>query len=286
MSKITFLVDSGSDYESYLATYFSRSVKVVPLHLHLNNKQYLDGVTISKKSFYKEMEKSSELPKTSQPSPQVFLDFYKQELEQGNKVLFIGISSKLSGTIQSAELAKNMLSQEEQNEIYIVDSLNVSATVLLLLLHADKLLGQGLPIEEVIKEIEIRRPKVKFIALLDTLENLKKGGRVSVTQYTIGGILNIKPLITIEDGLVKSLDKFRGRKKGLKHLSEFINDLANNLDRSIIFLAHSFMDEKRLQEEIQEIDLSNFKEVVYIKIGATIGTHAGANTIALIYQGK
>ncbi len=281
---ISFLVDSGSDFESYLATYLDYPVKVIPLHLHLAGKEYLDGVDISKSTFFKEMEQNDELPKTSQPTPHNFHEIFKEELDKGNKIIYVSIASTLSGTHQSAVIAKEMLTKEEQENIYIFDSLNVSATILFILFKANELLNQDLEIPAVLKELEVYRDNVRLIALLDTLENLKKGGRISMTQATIGGLLNIKPLISIEDGYVTSLDKFRGRKKGLKYIATFINDPKNHIDKNKIFFVHSYTSEERLQEEYKELNLSEFKEVIFLKLGTTVGTHAGANTVGLIYQ--
>lgn len=282
-NNITLMVDSGSDFEPHLAAYLNYPIRVIPLHLFIEGKEYLDGVDITKANFYKEMEKASELPKTSQPTPHNFYEIFTEELFKGRKVFYIGISSKLSGTIQSANLAKQMLTEEEQKDIYIVDSLNASAAILHVLFKANSLLSSGMSIEDTIKELEIYRTKVKLYALLDTLENLKKGGRVSFAQAAIGGILNIKPLITVEDGLVESVDKFRGRKKGLKSLSDMVNNSEKKVDHSKIFVAHSYIDEEKLKEDVQAINLGSFREVIYLKLGTTVGTHVGVDTIGVVY---
>lgn len=280
------MVDSGSDYETYLSSYFNYPVKVIPQHLYFKGNEYLDGVDISKSVFYKEMLQSDELPKTSQPTPHDYYEAFKEEIDKGNKILSISLSSKLSGTYQSTLIARDMFPGEEAKNIYLIDSLNVSATIIILLMRANELLNEGKSLEEVTKDLEDYRSKVSLIALLDTLENLKKGGRVSLTQAAIGGLLNIKPLVSVEEGQIKPLDKFRGRKKGIKHISEFINDPANHIDKSKLFLLHSFDDEEKLKVDCNGIDLSSFKEVIYIKLGTTIGTHGGMNAIGLAYSIK
>lgn len=281
---ITLMVDSGSDFEPHLVEYLNYPIRVIPLHLLIEGKEYLDGVDITKEGFYMEMEKAGELPKTSQPTPHNFYEIFIEELFKGKKVFYIGISSKLSGTLQSAYLAKQMLTEKEQKDIYIVDSLNASAAILLVLFKANSLLSSGMSIDDTIKELEIYRTKVKLYALLDTLENLKKGGRVSFAQAAIGGLLNIKPLITVEDGLVESVDKFRGHKKGLMSLSNMINKSEEKVDHSKIFVAHSYIDEEKLKEDIQALNLDSFKEVIYLKLGTTIGTHVGTDTIGVVYS--
>ncbi len=284
MKNITFVVDSGSDYEHSLSSYLDFPVRVVPLHINIEGKEYLDGVDISKDDFYHEMNKASELPKTSQPTPHFFHEVFKEELNKGNQVLFVSISSKLSGTYQSAVIAKEMLTEEEQKQIYLIDSYNISVTIFLLLIKANEMLLNGNSLDEVVKELETYKSKVNFIALLDTLENLKKGGRISTTQATIGGILNIKPLITVKDGLIDTIDKFRGRKKGIKYMSDQLNDLISQINKEKVFLVHSFLNIEKLNEEVQSIDLSKYKEIIYVKLGATLGTHGAANLLGFVFE--
>ena len=283
---LTFIIDSGSDFEPFLANHLEYPVKVVPLYVLIDGKQYLDGVTISKSGYYKLLEQAGDLPKTSQPTPQDFYNIFKGEIEKGNKIFYIGLSSKLSGTLQSAEIAKQMFSEEQQEKIHLFNSMNVSVSIILLIIAANKLLKMGHSLKECIKKLEHLREKVKLFALLDTLENLRKGGRISYAMAKIGGILNIKPLITITDGLVESVEKFRGRKKGLEYINEYINNPENNIDKDLIFFAHNYTNEERLKEEIKLIDLSSFKEVLYLKIGTIIGTHTGTNTAGVVFQYK
>jgi len=286
MSKVTFLLDSGSDYEDFLASYFDYPVRVVPLFVNIEGKEYLDGETISKNNFYKEMANSKELPKTSQPTPQRFYEIYQEELNKGNEVLFISLSSKLSGTFQSALIGRNMLEDYQQEKIYLVDSLNVAATVVLQLLKANELLKSGKSLSDIKNELESFRVKTNFIALLDTLENLKKGGRISATKATVGGLLNVKPLITIIDGLVESLDSFRGRNKGLNRIIEIFNEKQEHIDKKYLFILHNYENEDLLQEDVNKFDLSQFNEIIYSKIGPTIGTYAGPNTLGFAYTEK
>jgi len=284
MNEITFVVDSGSDYESNLSSYLNFPVRVVPLHINIDGNEYLDGVDLSKIEFYQKMEQAVGLPKTSQPTPHFFHEVFQEELDKGNQILFIGISSKLSGTYQSAVIAKEMFSIEDQQKIFLVDSLNISATIVILLMKANDMLLNGHSLDEVVNELNEYRSKVSFLALLDTLENLKKGGRISAAQAAIGSLLNIKPLISIEHGLIKSLDKFRGRKKGLQYISEQLNDLSNQINKGRLFIVHNFFDKERLMKEMNHIDLSKFKEIIHVKLGATIGTHAGSNMIGFAYE--
>lgn len=286
MRNITYILDSGSDFEEYLQEKFSYPIKVVPLHINIDGVDYLDGVDITKTDFYTMLENAIVLPKTSQPTPNNFYTVFKEEVEKGNEILYIGISGKLSGTIQSAMLAKQMLDDEQQDKIHIVDSESISAGIVLQLFEADRLLANGATIPEVIEKLEKYKKQIRIDALLDTLENLKKGGRLSTTSAVIGGLLNIKPFVSVENGLIEAKDKFRGRKKGLKHLYSIIDNPKIQLDSSRIFIAHSVADEEQLKEELSELDLSQFNDVLYIKLGSIIGTYAGNNTLGLVYIEK
>ncbi len=229
------------------------------------------------------MAEAKELPKTSQPSPQQFYEVFSEEVAKGNEVLCICLTSKLSGTYQSAVIAKEML-EEEKNLVHIIDSESVSAHLILLLKKADQLILEGNDLIQVAIQLEQFRSKVNILALLDTLENLKKGGRVSFAQAAIGGLLNIKPLITLTDGLVETIEKFRGRKKGLSNLAEMLT--SPKIKKDILFVVHSFQDEARLKEELDVMPLSDFKQIEFLKLGSTIGTHAGANTLGFVFESE
>lgn len=281
-----FVVDSGSDYELENALAMKHTVEVVPLNIHIGKDEYLDGVTITKDEFYEKMASSVELPKTSQPSPQQFYDAFKKYIEEGNRIICLSISSELSGTFQSATIAKDMLKDEEQKSVTLIDTTSVSAVVLLLLKKADELLNDGISVEDVVSWIEDNKHKTKVYALLDTLENLKKGGRISAAQALIGGLLTIKPLVTIANGKVESLGKSRGRKRGLQQLSELFTNL-ELFETDLLFVVHSFNTVEEARLELKHvIDESLFSNVYYYKLGSTIGTYAAAQTIGIALKEK
>jgi len=277
---IVFVVDSASDFSQDLFS-LNHRIEVVPLNVHFGDTIFLDGVDISKEEFYSKMAQTPELPKTSQPSPQAFYEMFKKQLDDGHTILSFSITSKLSGTYQSAHIAKGMFSDEEQKNIYLIDTESLSVGVIYLVKKADELLAKGTGIEQVVEWLEEAKKKIRLFALLDTLENLKKGGRISTAQAFIGEMLSIKPIILINDGIVDNFGKFRGRKKGLKALSEKISSY-QALDRSVLFVAHSF---ERLEEAIEElkevVDVSLFEQVYYTKLGSTLGTHAGQDTLGV-----
>jgi DegV family protein with EDD domain len=286
MSNVVFILDSGSDFEKENRLNLTHPVEVVPLNIHFGDEVYLDGVDLSKDEFYAKMEQSAELPKTSQPSPQSFHDVFKKHLDEGKEVLCITISSELSGTYQSTLIAKDMLEEDEQQRVHLIDSRNITVVILFLIKMADRLLNEGKSISEVVQAIEETKERVRFFGILDTLENLKKGGRISPAQAMIGGLLNIKPLCTIANGKVESIGKARGRKKGLLQLQAFVGDL-NQYEDDVLFIAHSFKtDEEAKDEALQVIDMGRFGEVHYYKFGSTIGTHAGKNVLGICLRLK
>lgn len=286
MSNVVFVVDSGSDYELENALAMKHTVEVVPLNIHIGKNEYLDGVTITKDEFYEKMASSVELPKTSQPSPQQFYDAFKKYIEKGKRIICLSISSELSGTFQSATIAKDMLKDEEQKSVTLIDTTSVSAVVLLLLKKADELLNDGTSVEDVVSWIEDNKHKTKVYALLDTLENLKKGGRISAAQALIGGLLTIKPLVTIANGKVETLGKSRGRKRGLQQLSELFTNL-DLFETDLLFVVHSFNTVEEARLELKHvIDESLFSNVYYYKLGSTIGTYAAAQTIGIALKEK
>lgn len=205
---------------------------------------------------------------------------------KGKRIICLSISSELSGTFQSATIAKDMLKDEEQKSVTLIDTTSVSAVVLLLLKKADELLNDGTSVEDVVSWIEDNKHKTKVYALLDTLENLKKGGRISAAQALIGGLLTIKPLVTIANGKVETLGKSRGRKRGLQQLSELFTNL-ELFETDLLFVVHSFNTVEEARLELKHvIDESLFSNVYYYKLGSTIGTYAAAQTIGIALKEK
>jgi DegV family protein with EDD domain len=286
MKNVVFIVDSGSDFELDNALALQYPVEVVPLNIQIGDDEYTDGEDINKEEFYQKMASSEILPKTSQPSPQRFHDVFKKHIAAGNTVISLSIAASLSGTYQSSTIAKEMLSDNEQESIFLIDTNNVSVVVLYLLKKAEELLVEGKTVEEVVEWVEENKNKLKIYALLDTLENLKKGGRISQTQAFIGGLLNIKPLVIIDHGKVNPVGKARGRKRGLLQLSDLISNV-DQYEKDMLFIAHSFNSIEEAKAEVaQTIDASQFTHTYYYKLGSTIGTHAGANTIGIVLKNK
>jgi DegV family protein with EDD domain len=279
MSKIRFVTDSTADIPAELRA--SLGIEVVPLKVHFGNDSYRDGVTIQSEQFYKMLTESSAMPTTSQPSPVDFLEIYKQlNTEPDVQIISIHLSSALSGTYQSAVLAKSLLN--EKADITTVDSRTASYGLGLLVVAAAKAAQEGKSKEECLALIHKLREQSELYFLVDTLEYLQKGGRIGKASAIIGSLLNIKPILSIDpDGEVFSVDKVRGQKKAMQRIIELFqqNKMASQQVQAII--AHSNAHDTA--EQFEGLLRENFQvaSLTYTALGPVIGTHAGPGAIGI-----
>lgn len=275
---VKIVTDSGSDISQDRAN--KLGIRVIPLTMRFGNEEFLDGVTMSPKEFYERMAKEKELPKTSQIPPYRYKEVFEEEIKDGSDVLYICISSGVSGTIQSATMA----AQELNNKVKIIDSKHFCISEGLLAIYAKRLADEGLDIDTIYNKVEEAKSKVRIIAVFDTLENLKKGGRISSTEAFVGEMLSIKPYLTITDGSVNVLGKVRGMKKGYQAMREYIeNEGGINLDMPF-GCAYSGDDDSNIMNFISaNKDLYSDSDIDISYVGATVGTYAGAGAIATAY---
>lgn len=203
--KTKIIVDSTADL---MPEYKSR-VSVVPLTVHFGDQEYIDGITIDHNTFYEKLVEDDVLPTTSQATPDAFMKEFDKVKEAGESAVVITLSSKLSGTYQSA-----MIAAAEYENIHIVDSGTVAMGGGILVEMALRFLDEGLDAKTVAEKLEEEKQKIVIVALVDTLEYLKKGGRVSKAVAFAGGVLNIKPVLSVIDGEINMLGKARGSKMG------------------------------------------------------------------------
>ena len=275
---VKIVTDSGSDISQARAQQLG--IRVLPLTFRFGNDEYLDGVTMSSKEFYDRMEREEELPKTSQITPYRYSEVFKEESADGSDVLYVCISSGVSGTIQSAIMAAS----EFDGKVKVFDSKHFCISEGLLAEYAKRLADEGKSLEEIYDELEKARDKVRIIAVFATLENLRKGGRISSTSAFVGEVLSIKLLITITDGGVGVLGKLRGMKKGYQAMREYI--LAEGgIDPDMpCGFAYSGSDDTNINEFIaMNKDLYGDLDVPISYVGATVGTYSGAGAIATAY---
>ena len=278
--KTRIIVDSTADL---MPEYKSR-VSVVPLTVHFGEEEYIDGVTIDHKTFYEKLIESDVLPSTSQATPDAFMKEFNKAKEAGEAAVVITLASKFSGTYQSA-----MIAAAEYEDIYVVDSASAAMGSGILVELAFRLLDEGKPAEEIAAILEEEKKKIVIVALVDTLEYLKKGGRVSKTVAFAGTVLNIKPVLSVVDGEIHMLGKARGSKMGNNLLVQEI-DKAGGIDFSKpVLLGYSGISDALLQKYIEDsryIWEGNLKEVRYTTVGSVIGTHAGPGAVVVAFFKK
>ena len=272
---IRIITDSASDLAP------SPALTVVPLTVTFGETSYLDGVDLSAHRFYELLVENDQLPSTSQINPGTWDEAFREATASGDEVVCITLSSKLSGTYQSACIAA-----EAYPTVHVVDSLNVTVGEGVLVRRALELAQAGLEADELVNALDAEKRSIRVVALLDTLEYLKRGGRVSGGTALVGTMLSIKPVVAVQDGLVEVIGKARGSKNGHNLLVREIQN-GGGIDVSRP-LATGFtgLDDRILRKYIQDAgclweDLVS--EVPVYEVGSTIGTHAGPGAIAVAF---
>ena len=271
------IVDSTAD----LMPEFKSRVHTVPLTVNFGDEEYIDGVTIDHKTFYEKLIESDVLPTTSQATPDAFIKEFEKAKEAGEAAVVITLASKFSGTYQSATIAA-----DDYENIYVVDSGSATMGSGILVELAFKLLDEGKNAEEIAAILEEQKKKIIIVALVDTLEYLKKGGRISKAVAFAGGVLNIKPVLSVIDGEINMLGKARGSKMGNNLLVQEI-DKAGGIDFSKpVLLGYSGISDALLKKYIEDsrhIWEGNLDEIRYTTIGSVIGTHAGPGAVVVAF---
>lgn len=274
---IRIITDSASD----LTDQHYQNLTVLPMTISFGEETWLDGITLSHHAFYEKLIECDNLPKTSQISPFDFTAALTAAAKAGETPIIITISSKLSGTYQSAVIAA-----AEFPDAIVVDSETVCVGQRILVEYALQLVNAGLSPEEIADKLNREKKNIRLIALLDTLEYLRRGGRVSATAGFVSNLLAIKPVISIENGEVVMLGKARGSKNGNNLLSQLI-DQSNGVDFSMPYaLGYTGLDDTLLQKYIQDsaaIWREHATHLPYGSVGGTIGTHAGPGAIAVAF---
>jgi len=279
MKKIKLISDSTCDLSKELIK--KHDIEVIPLHVGFGEEMYDDGVNLTTEELYKKVEEKNELPKTAAASPGEFEEVFKRYLDQGYQVLYLGIGSKFSGTFQSATLAKSMI---ESDDIYLVDSQNLSSGTGLLLLKAASFRAAGDAAETIKTKLDALVPKVRSQFVIDTLEYLYKGGRLNALSALMGKMLRIHPLIKVVDGEMAVGKKARGSmRKGLNIMLDEALEVKENIDPEFMMITHSLADESYvyLKEKIEQS--FNIENVYETHAGCVISTHCGAGTIGILY---
>lgn len=279
---VQFIIDSASDVSVQEAA--TLGVTLLSMEVTVGDEQYLDGDTLLPKQFYEKLVESDALPKTSQINAFRFEQEYEKIVSAGDEAVVITLSSKLSGTYQSAVLA----AEGYRGRVYVFDSLNACIGERLLLLYALRLREEGKSAEEIYAHLMEKRSRVHVMAMLNTLEYLKKGGRISAAAAIAGEMLSIKPVIGVIDGEVKLIGKALGSRKGNNLLNSLVSK--TGIDFSMPYgMVWSGIDDFVLQKYLRDSSAlweGKTECVPAYMIGCTIGTHVGPGTIGVAFFEK
>ena len=277
---VRIIIDSTTD----LAPELQGQVQVVPLVVSFGTEEYIDGVTITHEEFYSKLIESDVLPTTSQATPAAFAEVFEEVAAAGDSAVVITVASQLSGTCQSARIAA-----EDYDNIYVVDSGSVTLGAGILAEYALRCARSGMTAAEIAGLLEKKKEDICLIAMLDTLEYLKKGGRISAAVAFAGGLLNIKPVVNVKDGVINMLGKARGSKQGNNLLVQEI-EKTGGIDFDLpILLGYSGLSDALLKKYITDsapLWENGIDTLRYTSIGSVVGTHAGPGAIAAAFFHK
>lgn len=279
MGSVRIISDSTCDLSSELIK--KHDISIVPLYVIFGGDSFRDGIDIKTDELYKTVERLSVLPRTSAPSPLDFRKVFSSYLEKGEDIIYIGLSSEVSATVQNAAIAAQ---EFPEGRIEIIDSRNLSTGIGLLVMKAVDLAGQGFGVREISECIRGMVPKVRTRFVINTLDYLYKGGRCTALESFFGGLLNIRPIIAVEDGKMILEEKIRGKKeKALKSMLECVLADSDIIDPRRIFVTHSMAKEEAeylksmLRQKLQE------PEIIITDAGCVISSHCGQGTVGILY---
>lgn len=281
---VKILTDSASDLSE--KHYNEFDIEMVPLTVHLDEKDYKDVEDINPKTVYDAMREGKST-KTSQVTPQTFKAIFTSYAEKNQPLVYVAFSSELSGTYQTAKMMEQEVKEEYPDApIYLVDTKSASLGFGLVVLHAAKMAKEGFTAEEIAEAAADQAEHMEHIFTVDDLVYLQRGGRVSKTQAFVGGLLNIKPILHVENGKLIPLEKIRGSKKLFPRMLEIMEERGSNWENQTIGISHG--DDLKRAEQLASMIKEKFavEEVLIEMVGSVIGAHAGPGTIALFFQNK
>ncbi len=279
MNKIKIITVSTADLsENVIKKY---DIEVLPLIVNIGDKSYEDGIDLKISKLLELMETETKFPTTSQVNPQRYFECFQKYLSKGYKILVLNMSSKMSGTYQSACMARDMLDNKE--DVVVIDTLNVTSGLGVLVLKACRLKEEGLSLQEIRMQIEETIPHVKSALIFNSLDNLVKGGRLSHAAGTIGNILGIKLILEVKDGEMSVMNKVRGTKKAIKTVLEYTNRRGFN-EKDTAILLH--IDEEEIRSNLRLNLEDNNNNFIECEVGCVVGAHSGAHACGIFFIEK
>ena len=274
---IKIIADSTCDIS--LSQARELDVEIVPLKIIIEGKEYTDGIDITKEEFMDKLLVCEKPPTTVQVNPEAFTKVFKKHINNGDEIIGVFISSTISGTCQSANIAKE---NAGSNDIHIIDSTKVSIACGALIYEACKLRDEGKSAVEIAKLLNKLKEKIRFFCVIDTLKYLKLGGRMSATTAILGSILNVKPIISMIDGQISSIGKARGLSAAYKHVTDIISKTNPDFSKTCVFGRTSDLGTNNDFRQFisQRID---FKEINDNIVGTVVSTHSGPNCVGIAF---
>ena len=283
MGNIKIVTDSTSDLSKELLEKFE--IAVVPLNIILDEKNYLDGIEIDPDRIYEWADANQTTPKTAAPLFQYMVDFLKPYKDNGDEIIFIGLSEDMSATCQVARLAAQDL---EYDKIHVINSMNLSTGIGLQVLKAAEMAKAGESAETIVKTIEEARSKVRASFVVDTLTYLHRGGRCSTVAALLGNVLSLKPEIAVTNGKMGVAKKYRGKQSVV--IQKYAQDMKDHLlaaDQSRVFITHSGVKQEILDTIYSFVkELDYFENIEITRAGGVISSHCGPNTLGILYYEK
>ena len=271
------VMDSAGDTpEGWLDQY---DIQVIPINIHFGEQTFLQGVDLSNADFYRIVDESGVIPKTSQPSPQQFVDFYKKCSQPGDTILSVHVTGKLSGTLASAEIAARELADEYN--IIPMDSASGSAAMGYMCRDARLMERAGATIEKIVERMKFISRNIEIILTLDTLEYAKKSGRVKALSAALASLLNVKPIVILTDGILDVSDKVRTRSKSLEYVLDTMSErMGKRLVNAAVVHAEDLKVGERLMKMVPEV--LNCKELIMTELSTALTANLGPGTVGVI----
>lgn len=271
------ITDSTSDLPQDFVQ--QNGIYTVPLNIHLQNSVYKDGIDIQPSELYHRLRTEDVFPQTSQPAAGDFLNLY-QTLKPSDECLVLCISSELSGTYQSAQIARDIAAEEVQTEIQIIDSRSASIGLGLQVIHAQQCFAQGKDMAQTLFELAEIRRRMRILFAVDTLDYLARGGRISQLSMHLGNFLQLKPVLQLEDGRIDVLDKVRTKPKAVQRMLDVFIKEAPQVQQAAILHIDASDEGHRLMQEVQK---HYSGPTMLVQCGAVIGSHAGPGTVGICW---
>ena len=279
---VRIVTDSAADFEPWELE--EKNIKAVPLSVIFGEKEYKENIDLTKERFYELLKTEEKMPHTSQPSPQDYLDLIEEARENGDDIIIITISSGLSGTYQSVVATKELA---DYDRCFVIDSLNGTGGERMSVEYAVRLRDEGKSAEEIVEKVTALRERVVLYTVMDTLEYLHRGGRISSTVYKIGSIAHIKPIMHVsKEGKAEIPAKTMGTSKGIDFVVKHVEkDMPDENFPFYIMFTENRKNGEILRERLEKIGISVPEERI-IPVGAVVGTHIGPGACAVVYIGK